>query len=86
MLEQTNDMTSLTDISLKIIKPEPNYLECLQPSKRKPEYWSNLGLSKSRTKAQEQESRKVVESLIDGISNNTVVAFTDGSCRGNPGP
>ena len=41
MLEQTNDMTSLTDISLKMIEPEPNYLEGLQPSKRKPEYWSN---------------------------------------------
>ena len=62
--------TSLTVVSLKMVETGPKYLECLQSSKRKPEYWSNLGSSKSRTKAQDQESREVVESLIDGIKQN----------------
>ena len=45
MLEQTNDVNSLTYVSLKMIELEPNYLECLQPSRREPEYWSNLDSS-----------------------------------------
>ena len=28
----------------------------------------------------------MVEGLLDNISTNTVVAFTDGSCKGSPGP
>ena len=49
---------------------------------RRPEYWSNLGSS-----AQEAESRTVVENLIkDNTGIHTVLAFTDGSCRGNTGP
>ena len=69
-----------------MIEPEASYLECLQPSKRKMEYWSSIGSYRSSTKAQKQVSREVVEGVLDGIFNNTLVAFTDGSCRGNPGP
>ena len=47
--------------SLKSIAPEINYLEYLQPSMRRPEYWSNLESSKTKTSAQEMESRNVVE-------------------------
>ena len=87
MLQQIMDMTSSTNLSLKSIEPEMNYLEYLQPSMRRPEYWSNLGSSKNRTRAQEVESRNVVENLIkNSISDHIVIAFTDGSCRGNPGP
>ena len=87
MLQQIMDMTSSTNLSLKSIEPEINYLEYLQPSMRRPEYWSNLGSSKYRTSAQEVESRNVVENLIkNSICEHTVLAFTDGSCRGNPGP
>ena len=71
---------------MKIIEPEAKYLECLQLSTRRPEYLSKLGSCKSRTKVQEAQAREVVEGLLDGINNNTVVAFTDGSCRGNSGP
>ena len=89
MLQQIMDMTSSTNLSLKSIEPETNYLEYLQPSMRRPEYLSNLGSSKNRTSAQEVESRNVVENLTkNSISTciHTILAFTDGSCRGNPGP
>ena len=46
------------------LDPEMSYLEYLQPSLRRPEYWSNLGSSKNRTSAQQAESRNVVENLI----------------------
>ena len=87
MLQQITDMTSSTNLNLNAIEPEMNYLEYLQPSLRRPEYWSNLGSSKNRTRAQEAESRNVVENLIkDNTGMQMVLAFKDGSCRGNPGP
>ena len=87
MLQQITDMTSSTNLNLNAIEPEMSYLEYLQPSLRRPEYWSNLGSSKNRTSAQEAESRNVVENLIkDNTGMQTVLAVTDGSCRGNPGP
>ena len=87
MLQQITDMTSSTNLYLNTIEPEMSYLEYLQPSLRRPEYWSNLGSSKNRTSAQEAESRNVVENLIkDNTGMQMVLAFTDGSCRGNPGP
>ncbi|WAR01815.1 RNH-like protein, partial [Mya arenaria] len=63
MLQQVTDMKLLIDININSIEPEASYLEGLQPSRRRPEYWNNL----------EDEV-------------NTVIAFTDGSCLGNPGP
>ena len=87
MLQQITDMTSSTNLNLNAIEPEMNNIEYLQPSMRRPEYWSNLGSSKNRTSAQEAESRNVVENLIkDNTGMQMVLAFTDGSCRGNPGP
>ena len=59
MLQQIMDMTSSTNLSLKSTEPEMNYLEYLQPSMRRQEYWSNL--RSSRTSAQEVESRNIVE-------------------------
>ena len=50
-------------------------------------YLGNQGSSKNRTSAQEAESRNVVENLIkDNTGMQTALAFTDRSCRGNPGP
>ena len=54
--------------------------------RKTPEYWQNLGSSKSRTKNQEAQSREIIEKIIEGCDENTVIAFTDGSCLGNPGP
>ena len=89
MLQHIMDMTLSTNLSLKSIEPEMNYLKYLQPSMGKPNYWSNLGSSKNknRTSAQEVESRNIAENLIkNSISEHTILAFTDGSCRDNPGP
>ena len=64
-----------------------SYLEYLQPSLGRTEYWSNLGSSKNRTSAQKAESRSVVENLIkDNTGIHTVLAFTNDSCKGNPCP
>jgi hypothetical protein len=53
---------------------------------RAPSYWSRLGSSKNRTAKQTEESKEVVKYLIGDPANTPIVAFTDGSCQGNPGP
>ena len=53
---------------------------------RAPSYWSRLGSSKNRTAEQTEESKEVVTDLIGDPTDTTIVAFTDGSCQGNPGP
>ena len=84
MWQTLND--SYTGISLHCLEKEFDYSETLQPIKRQPEYWQNLGSSKSRTKNQKAQSREIIEKIIDGCDEKTVIAFTDGSCLGNPGP
>ena len=79
-------MTSNTGISLHSLEEECNYQECLQPCKSKPEYWNCLGSSKSRSAEQESLSWEVIGGLLDKCDMATAVAFTDGSCLGNPGP
>ena len=32
------------------------------------------------------QSREIIEKIIDGYYEKTVIAFTDGLCLGNPGP
>ncbi|MEW8548387.1 MAG: reverse transcriptase domain-containing protein [Candidatus Thiodiazotropha sp.] len=83
---QLADMASNTGISLHNLEKEFNYQESLQPSKAKPEYWHTLGSSKSRSLEQEALSRELVGEMIDKCDSRTVIAFTDGSCLGNPGP
>ena len=83
---QVADMTTNTGISLHSLEKEFTYQECLQPSKSKPDYWNCLGSSKSRSSEQELLSREIIGGLIDQCDLTTAVAFTDGSCLGNPGP
>ena len=83
---QVADMTTNTGISLHSLEKEFTYQECLQPSKSKPDYWNCLGSSKSRSSEQESLSREIIGGLIDQCELTTAVAFTDGSCLGNPGP
>ena len=83
---QVADMISNTGIALQCLENEFTFTESLRPSKRKPEYWKNLGSSKSRTKTQEVMSREVIGNMIEGCDEKTAIAFTDGSCLGNPGP
>lgn len=83
---QLNETVSATGIDLSAIEPEFSYLQDLQPSKQKPEYWNNLGLSKSRSIMQEEEARNVIEQIVEEAGTETVFGFTDGSCKENPGP
>jgi hypothetical protein len=81
MLTQVEDMKSLTTITLNSIETEFSYLEYLQPSRTRPDYWNNLGSSKSRTLKQEEDARQHISSLLSDVDTKTAVAFTDGSCR-----
>ena len=83
---QMADMISITGISLHCLEKEFTFTESPQPSKRKPEYWQNLGSSKSRTKIQEALSRDLIGNIIENCDEKTAIVFTDGSCLGNPGP
>ena len=47
---------------------------------------SGFGSAKTRTAEQQKKARAAAESAIEGLPSNAVVCFTDGSCRGNPGP
>jgi hypothetical protein len=58
----------------------------LQASKSPPENWKNLGSSKTRTKEQEIKGRDLILQKITETTDNTAIAFTDGSCLNNPGP
>jgi ribonuclease HI len=48
--------------------------------------WDNLGNSKNRTAVQAKEARRITEQQLRDTKDNTIVAFTDGSALGNPGP
>lgn len=83
---QLADMTSNTGIQLHTLEKEMNYFETLQPSREQPEYWQSLGSSKNRTKLQEATARDIIGTMVEGCNTTTAIAFTDGSCMGNPGP
>jgi len=53
-----------------------------KPSKKS----SGLGSAKTRTEAQRKRAVEVASELVSSFSPTSVVCFTDGSCRGNPGP
>ncbi|MEW8548403.1 MAG: ribonuclease H family protein, partial [Candidatus Thiodiazotropha sp.] len=83
---QMADMCAYASITCSSIEPEPDYVDSLQPTVKRPEYWNNLGSSKNRTKQQEEESRRIIEEEIDKSEVGTTLIFTDGSCKQNPGP
>ncbi|XP_053391458.1 uncharacterized protein LOC123544590 [Mercenaria mercenaria] len=45
-----------------------------------------MGSSKSRSKKQEDEAKAMITAVIEDTDDKSMVTFTDGSCRGNPGP
>ena len=47
---------------------------------------SGFGSAGTRTKAQAQAAAAFAGELIAGFSNDAAVCFTDGACKGNPGP
>ena len=86
MVHLTREMEDIAEIDIKCLEPEMTYLEYMQPSRHRPTYWNNLGSSKTRSKAQELMAKETIEKILTSLPDQTVVAFTDGSCRGNPGP
>ena len=58
----------------------------LQARKSPPKYWRNLGSSKTRTKEQDIKGRDLILQKITETTENTAIAFTDGSCLNNSRP
>ncbi|CAG2202636.1 unnamed protein product [Mytilus edulis] len=86
-INQSIDMFKATKVDIKLIEPEFTYKAGVDVMlRRSPSYWSRLGSSKNRTAEQTVESKQVVKDLLGDSTDSTVVAFTDGSCQGNPGP
>ena len=80
---QLNETISTTGIDIRAVEPEFSYL---QPTKERPEYWNNLGSSKSRSAIQAEEARNVMRKVVKETGTDSVSGFTDGSSRGNPRP
>ena len=86
-INQTVDMFKATKVDIKLIEPKVTYKAGVDVMMmRAPSYRSRLGGSKNRTAEQTEESKEVVKDLIGDPTDTTIVAFTDGSCQGNPGP
>ena len=47
---------------------------------------TRFGSAKTRTEAQTKKAQQFAEQLLQKFSKDSYVVFTDGSCRGNPGP
>ncbi|TNE84886.1 MAG: reverse transcriptase-like protein [Deltaproteobacteria bacterium] len=56
------------------------------PAKGKSKRGSGFGKAGTRTRAQAALAEAAAISLIDSLPSGTVIAFTDGACKGNPGP
>ena len=50
-----------------------------------PQYWTRLGLSKSRTSDQQEQGRELILDMMMGSPEGTTFPITDGSCLTNPG-
>lgn len=86
VLMQVSDTISNTGIDLSTVELEFSYLQHLRPYRQRPEHWNNLGSPNARSTVQEEEVRTVIEGIMMEAGNDVIYGFTDGSCRGNPGP
>ncbi|VDI53589.1 Hypothetical predicted protein [Mytilus galloprovincialis] len=85
MYQQTEDMKDTELVDINKIEPQYEY-QGLVSVIRAPDYWRNIGSSKSRTTDQIEEGKQIISEQLKSQTPNTAVAFTDGSCFGNPGP
>ncbi|VDI01221.1 Hypothetical predicted protein [Mytilus galloprovincialis] len=85
MVLQSEDMKRSTEIDSDCIESQFEF-RGLAASKSPPEYWKNLGSSKSRSEEQAFQGKNIILEKIHQLKKNTTLAFTDGSCKGNPGP
>jgi hypothetical protein len=84
MLHQAKDMKNLTSIDVNLM--EPCFLfNGVLPSMSPPEYWRHLGSSKNRSTEQAESGKQIVLDKIANLPQNSILAFTDGSCINNPG-
>jgi hypothetical protein len=84
MYQQAEDMKTTENI-VGCIEPQYEY-QGLVSTIHPPDHWRNLGSSKSRTKQQQEAGKRIILDLLNNQPSNSAVAFTDGSCCGNPGP
>ena len=47
---------------------------------------TRFGSAKNRTETQTQKAQQFAEQLLQQFTEDSYVVFTDGSCKGNPGP
>lgn len=57
-----------------------------QDAPQKASRGSGFGKAGTRSQAQATAARAAAKELVDGFHRDAVVCFTDGACRGNPGP
>ena len=83
MLDQAKDMKNLTSIDVNLM--EVCFLfNGLLPSMSPPEYWRHLGSSKNRSTEQAESGKQIVLDNIANLPQNSILAFTDGSCINIP--
>lgn len=54
--------------------------------RRKTSRGSGFGSAGTRTKTQARAAAQAADALIAGFADDAIVCFTDGACKGNPGP
>ncbi len=86
MTTLSDQMKTNHEIDVNNNQPEFYYTTSFRPSRESPEYWKHLGSSKNRTSIQSDRGRDLIRAHLGDISRQSWVAFTDGSCLGNPGP
>jgi hypothetical protein len=85
MLDQAKDMKNLTSIDVNLM--EPCFIfNGLLPSMSPPEYWRHLGSSKNRSTEQAESGKQIALDKISNLPQNSILAFSDGSCINNPVP
>lgn len=85
MYQQGVDMKKTENIDIESIEPQYEFQGLINTVHR-PDYWRNLGSSKTRTKHQEEEGRRIINDQLNLQSVNSAIVFTDGFCMGNPRP
>ena len=86
-INQAVDMKKETGIDIQLVEPEYQFIAGSDTLVQdRPSYWNRLGSSKSRTEEQKALGKEVIQEILGETTDSTIVAFTDGSCEGNPGP
>ncbi|CAG2243558.1 unnamed protein product [Mytilus edulis] len=85
MILQAEDMKVCTGVDVNGIEAEFEF-NGIRRYKSPPDYWKNLGNSKSRSTDQKNVGKLIIMEKLSHLPANSCIAFTDGSCLGSPGP